>query len=117
MITDKPKRSHHKKRPEVSKPLLGLPDPLEAAQEAARHAQEGNRKLSLAVDTLRSTLETISIAEVDHSTGRPVSAHDLRTLAVQGLDSYSGITGQNWRRHKLTGASRAGDYNLSNLEA
>lgn len=116
-----PKRSHHKKKPDVvevngTKPKLGLPDPLEAAQEAARHAQEGNRKLSLAVDALRTALETITVAEIDHETGLPVSARDLRQLAVDGLDAYSQITGQNWRspRNRIV-ATRVGDRNLGKL--
>ena len=78
-----------------------LSDPLVAAQAGAH-------KLSLAVDALRSALETIAVAEYDHEAGRPVSAQDLRAMAVQGLDAYSAIAGQNWRRHPIIG-SRAGD--------
>jgi hypothetical protein len=117
----KPKRSHHKKKPAVAvtstlvtKPSLGYPDPLAAAQEACRLAQEGSHKLSKAVDALRETLETIAIAEFDHTTRMPVSASDLRGLAVAGLDAYSALIGQNWRRHKLIG-SRAGDRSLARL--
>lgn len=103
--------------PEVpgQKPRLGLPDPLDAAQEEARLAKEGNLKLSRAVDTLRGALETIVIAEMDHSTGLPTTALDLRQLAVTGLNAYSQLTGQNWRKHKLIG-SYAGDRNLNTLE-
>jgi hypothetical protein len=100
----------------VDKPKLGTLDPLESAQETARNAQEGNIKLSRAVDALRSGLETISVAEVDNATGLPVSAKDLRMLAVSTLDAYSKLTGQNWRRHRIV-ESRAGDRNLATLEA
>lgn len=98
------------------KPKLGHLDPLEAAQETARNAQEGNLKLARAVDALRAGLETISIAEIDNTTGLPVSARDLRLLAVSTLDAYSKLTGQNWRRHKIV-ESRVGDRNLASLES
>lgn len=100
----------------LDKPKLGHLDPLEAAQETARNAQEGNLKLARAVDALRSGLETISIAEIDNTTGLPVSARDLRLLAVSALDAYSKLTGQNWRRHKIID-SRVGDRNIATLEA
>lgn len=100
----------------ADKPKMGHLDPLEAAQETARNAQEGNLKLARAVDALRSGLETISIAEVDNTTGLPVSARDLRLLAVSALDAYSKLTGQNWRRHKIID-SRVGDRNIATLEA
>lgn len=103
----KPKRTE--------KPSLGLPDPLEAAQEAARNAQEGNLKLARAVDALRTALETVVVAEVDNTTGLPVTALQLRQLAVEGLDAYSRLTGQNWKRHKLIG-NWAGDRTLHTLE-
>lgn len=99
----------------TDKPRLPHLDPLEAAQEAARHAQEGNRKLALSIDALRQALETIVTAEIDRTTGLPVQARDLRQLAIEGLDAYSQLTGQNWRRVKLTGPSRAGDRNMSRL--
>lgn len=99
----------------TEKPRLPHLDPLEAAQEAARHAQEGNRKLALAVDAMRSALETIAVAEIDRATGLPVTARDLRQLATEGLDAYSALTGQNWRRVKLTGPSRAGDRSMGRL--
>ncbi len=104
------------KRINGEKPSLGLPNPLEAAQEAARNAQEGNLKLARAVDALRSALETIVVAEWDNTTNSPVTAKDLRGMAVEGLDAYSRLTGQNWKRHKLIG-NWAGDRTLSNLEA
>lgn len=101
------------------KPSLGLPDPLWAAQETARCASEGNLKLAKAVDALRETLETIVAAEYDRVTKLPVSATQLRQLAVAGLDRYTAVCGQNWRlaRNKLTGATRAGDRDLTTLEA
>ena len=94
------------------KPRLRLPDPREAAQEVARLAQEGNRKFCLAVDALRGALETIVIAEMDHHTGRPVTAQDLRAIALGGLDSYSALTGQNWRKAKIIG-DRSGDRSIN----
>lgn len=102
----------------TDKPKLGHLDPLESAQETARNAQEGNVKLARAVDALRASLEVIVTAEVDNTTGLPVQAHDLRLLAVQGLDAYSQLTGQNWRlaKNKLVN-SRAGDRNIATLEA
>lgn len=114
----KPKRSHHKKKPAVSPPdavKRNLPplDPNIAALEAEAHAQEGNRKLCMAVDALRSGLETIVIAEMDRKTGLPTSTGDLRRLAIEALDAYSAITGQSWRRAKLSGPTRAGDRSLS----
>lgn len=104
------------KRIPTEKPRLGVPDALEAAQESARLAKEGNLKLSRSVDVLRATLETITQAEQDRQTGLPVSAKDLRMLAVQGLDQYSQISGQNWRRNPLIG-DRSGDRSLEGLEA
>ena len=83
-------------------------DPLVAAQEEALHFKEGNRKLGLAVEAMREALETIVSAEWDHKYGRPVSPDDLRAIATDGLDRYSGIVGQSWRRYRLTGASLAG---------
>lgn len=114
----KAKRSHHKKKPAVAPPEAvkrNLPplDPNIAALEADAHAQEGNRKLCMAVDALRSGLETIVIAEMDRKTGLPTSTVDLRRLAVEALDAYSAITGQSWRRAKLSGPTRAGDRSLN----
>lgn len=85
------------------KPPIPALDPLEAAQEAARHAQEGSLKLSKAVDTLRTGLETIVHAEMDHQTKLPVTLKDLKGIAIEALDAYSQISGQNWRRAKLVG--------------
>lgn len=117
----RPKRSHHKKKaaPVASAAVKrSLPplDPFAAQAEAEAHAQEGNRKLCMAVDALRSGLETIVIAEMDNTTKLPVSALDLRKLAVETLDAYSAITGQSWRRAKLTGPTRAGDRNQNSLK-
>ena len=101
----------------MARPPLGLPDPLWAAQEAARCAMEGNLKLAQSVEALRQTLETIVHAEFNNAEKRPVTAAELRELATSGLDAYSRICGQNWRRAKLTGPTRAGDRDLSTLEA
>lgn len=99
----------------LEKPSLGHLDPLQAAQDAARNAQEGNLKLAKAVEVLRLAHETICIAEIDTQTGLPVSTTDLRALSVEALDAYSAICGQSWRRAKLTGTSRAGDRNMATL--
>jgi hypothetical protein len=99
----------------ADKPRIGLPDPLEATQEAARLAQNGNLKLAKAVDCLRQGLETIVTAEMDRRTGLAVSAKELRMLAAATLDAYSAICGQSWRRHKLIG-DRSGDRDLSTLD-
>lgn len=122
----KPKRSHHKKKPLADipfalpkKPAIPNLDPNDASvwQEAARLAQEGNTKLARAVDALRECLQLIVIAEMDNHTKLPVTARDLRTLAAEGLDAYSAITGQNWRhsRNQVV-RSRAGDRNQGTLE-
>jgi hypothetical protein len=95
----------------TQKPPLPPLDPLEQAQEAARLAQEGSYKLSKAVDVLRATLETIVQAEVDRKTGLRVNTQDLRGIAVSGLDEYSVISGQNWRRSKLLGNWAGGTGN------
>ena len=106
------KRKYTKRNKRNLPPL----DPQAAAREVEAHAQEGNRKLCMAVDTLRSGLETIVRAEVDNLTGLPTSTVDLRKLAVEALEAYSQITGQNWRRNKLTGPTRAGDRNQNSLK-
>jgi hypothetical protein len=97
-----------------AKPTLGVPDSLDAARETARHMAEGNRKLCLAVEGLRKGLEVIAHAEWDATTQKPVGPRELRALAVEALDAYSELTGQNWRRNPLIG-SRAGDRNLATL--
>src|SRR5271168_1347108 len=97
------KRKYTKRKIETVKRNLPPLDPFAAAKEADAHAQEGNRKLCMAVDALRSGLETIVRAEVDNLTGLPTTTVDLRKLAVEALEAYSAITGQNWRRSKLTG--------------
>src|SRR5271170_8393623 len=99
----------------VAKRNLPPLDPNAAAIEAEAHAMEGNRKLCMAVDALRSGLETIVIAEMDRLTGLPTTPTDLRKLAVEALNAYSAITGQNWRRVKLSGPTRAGDRNQNSL--
>lgn len=112
------KRKYTKRQvvPAVKRNLPPL-DPQAAAKEAEAHAQEGNRKLCLAVDTLRSGLETIVIAEMDNATGLPTTATDLRKLAVETLNAYSALTGQSWRRVKLSGPTRARDKNLNSLKS
>lgn len=103
----------------VEKPSIGLPDPQEAIAETARLAQEGNRKLCLAIDVMRDALEQIVCASApgvfDRQTGQPVSSMDLGNMAMAGLDSYSRLTGQSWRlaKNKLTGPSRAGDRSMN----
>lgn len=117
------KRKYKKRRktatPQVQvdppeKPDLPALNPLDVAIETARNAQEGNRKLSLSVDALRSALETIVMAEIDTRTGLPVSTKDLRQIAIEGLDAYSALVGQSWRRNKII-TSRAGDRDTSTL--
>jgi hypothetical protein len=104
----KPKRKYTRRVKPDSLPAL---DALQAAQETARNAQEGNLKLARAVDTLRTTLETIVVAEMDRTTGLPTTAKDLRGIAVQGLNAYSQLSGQSWRRHKLIGNWAGGTGN------
>ena len=120
-VSAKPKRSHHKKKAAVpvKKPNLPNLDPNDAAvwQEAARLAQEGNTKLARAIDALRECLQIIVVAEMDNQTKLPVTARDLRALAAEGLDAYSALTGQNWRRPRnQVVRTRAGDRNQSTLE-
>lgn len=95
------------------KPKLGVPDSLEAAQECARLAQEGNVKLARAVDILRGAMEIAIIAEVDNQTGRLVTLQDLKGILSAGLDEYSRLTGQNWRlpKNKLQGSWAGGTGN------
>ena len=99
----------------VDKPKMPRLDPLEAAQERERLANIGNRKLSLAVDVLRSGLETVVIAEMDNVTRLPTTTADLRKIAIAALNRYSDISGQSWRRHKIVD-TRVGDRDLSTLE-
>ena len=125
-----PKRSHHKKKPTLSatavlgaaitsKPHLGLPDELDATQEACRLAQEGNVKLARSVDVMRAALEMIATLSqpgmIDRQTNLAISTNDLGNMALEALNAYSHLTGQSWKRHKLIG-SRAGDRNLNGLE-
>lgn len=92
---------------------IGVPDSLEAAQECARLAQEGNTKLARAVDILRGAMEIALMAEVDNQTGRLVTLQDLRGILSAGLDEYSRLTGQNWRspKNKLVGSWAGGTGN------
>jgi hypothetical protein len=115
MMPVKKKPGRPKKLQSGPKPNLPALDPHAAAKEVEAHAAEGNRKLCMAVDALRSGLETIVAAEMDNTTGLPATAYDLRTLAVEALNAYSQLTGQNWRRVKLSGPTRAGDRNQSTL--
>ena len=104
--------SKPKKKPEL--PAL---DPLESALETARCAQEGNRKLSVAVDLLREGLERIAHAEYDHQSGRWVTAEQLREIAAETMDAYGKHTGQNWRlaKNKVV-RTRAGDRSLTGFD-
>lgn len=90
------------------KPPIGLPDPLQAALESQRLAQEGNVKLSRSVDALRTACETVVIAEVDNTTGRAVTVTDLKGIVIAALNEYSRISGQSWKRHKLVGSWAGG---------
>ena len=99
----------------AAKPKLPALDPLAAAQEEALHAKTGALRLGRAVDALRTGLETIVVAEMDMQTKLPVSAQQLRQLALEALDAYTQVSGQSWRRHKLIG-SYAGDRDLTTLE-
>ncbi len=101
------------KKASVDKPKLGLPDSLEAAQECARLAQEGNHKLARCVDALRTAAELVVIAEVDNRTGAPVTTQDLKGIMIAALDEYSRITAQNWRspKNKLIGSWAGGTGN------
>lgn len=110
------KRGPNKPKVVADKPKLGMLDPLEAAQDQARQAMEGNRKLALAVDVMRSGLELIVVAEYDRETQLPTTTKDLRMMAVAALNEYSQIVGQSWRTHKLSGPTRAGDRNLNTLD-
>lgn len=93
------------------KPAIGLPDPLQAAQEEARNAKEGAHKLGRAVEALRVGLETVVMAQMDRQTGLPTTTADLRGIAVDALNAYSLICGQNWQRHRLIG-NWAGDRSV-----
>lgn len=68
-----------------AKPNLPPLNELAAAQEACRHAQEGNIKLARTIDFLREGLQTISIAEWDRVAGREVLASELRSMARETL--------------------------------
>lgn len=109
-------KAKRKAAPATDKPKLGLPDPLEAAQECARLAQEGNHRLAQAVDALRTALEVIVIAEYDRTTGQPTTTKDLRGIAVDGLNAYSAISGQSWKKHKLVGNWAGGTGNAAVTE-
>lgn len=53
----------------------------------------------------------ILLAEIDNATRLPVTTRDLKGLAVEALDKYSQVSGQDWRRAKLRG-SLAGDRSI-----
>lgn len=115
------KRSHHKKKIAPATPKLkpNLPplDELAAAQEAARHALEGNGKLQRGCDVLRKCLQTIMVAEMDNQTRLPVTARELRALAAEGLAEFGALAGQDWRSPKnRVVETRAGDINQATLE-
>lgn len=96
----------------AEKPPLPSLDPYEQAREAARLAQEGNLKLCRAVEVLREAMELAIMAEVDNTTGQMVTPKQLREILTVGLDEYSRLTHQSWRRNKIV-HSRAGDRDLS----
>lgn len=96
----------------TEKPPLPSLDPMEQAREAARLAQEGNLKLCRAVEVLREAMELAIMAEVDNTTGQMVTPKQLREILVTGLDEYSRLTHQSWRRNKIV-HTRAGDRDLS----
>lgn len=96
----------------VEKPPMPALDPMEAARESARVAQEGNLKLCRAVEVLREAMELAVMAEVDNTTGQLVTPKQLREILVTGLDEYSRLTHQSWRRNKII-HTRAGDRDLS----
>jgi hypothetical protein len=107
------------KKPRVlapgEKPDLPALDPLEAAQAAARNAQEGNVKLARVIDALREGLEVIAVAEWDHQRNSPVAPSELRAMAIGALDRMSSITGQGWRRNPIV-KTRVGDKSISAAE-
>lgn len=105
LVQKSPGASDGEKKP------IGLPDPLEAAQEAQRLAQEGNVKLARSIDVLRMAVETIVSAERDNTTGLAVTAEDLRGIAIAGLNEYSRVSGQSWKRHKIVGNWAGGTGN------
>jgi hypothetical protein len=92
-------RAKKAKEPKKKPPLPPL-DPVQQALEAGRHAIEGNRKLTLAIDALREAVQEIVYAEMDYTVKppRPMTSVDLRRLAAEALDVYSSMTGQDWRK-------------------
>lgn len=94
------------------RPPLPALDPMEQAREAGRLAQEGNLKLCRAVEVLREAMELAIMAEVDNTTGQMVTPKQLREILTVGLDEYSRLTHQSWRRNKII-HTRAGDRDLS----
>jgi hypothetical protein len=104
------KRRRKLKASPALKPNLPPLDGLAAAQEACRHAQEGNVKLSRTVDYLRQTLQTLAVAEWDRELNAPVSPADLRKMAAEALSAIW----PDWRRRQVV-TTRAGsaDHDLS----
>jgi hypothetical protein len=78
------KRAPSKRR---LKPNLPPLDSLAAAQEACRHAQEGNVRLSRTVDLLREGLQTLPVAEWDRELNVAVSPAELRKMAQDTLSA------------------------------
>jgi hypothetical protein len=93
------------------KPPMPALDPLEAALESARNAQEGNVKLARAVEALREGLETVVNAEWDHTENRAVTPRELREIAITALDAYTALVGQSWRRNPIV-KTRVGDRSI-----
>lgn len=92
--------------PTAEKPRLMHLEPLAAAQEAARNAQEGSVKLSRSIDECRKVLQMIASAEWDNERNRPVLAEDLRKMAQAFLSE------RGWRTLIET---RVGDRNMASL--
>ena len=118
--TPKPRKTKQQAAPpaEKPKPKPNIPplDEVAALREAARLAQEGNAKLAKAIDTLRSGLQVISVAEWDHETNLSVSPSKLRQMAAETLSAAGQLAGQNWLipRNQVV-HSRAGraDHDMS----
>lgn len=93
------------------KPKLPPLDADKAAAEANRHAIEGNRKLTLAIDGLRLAVQEMELAEWDHVKKREVTAADLRRMATEALNQYGRSTKTPPSRRRIV-PSHVGDRNL-----
>lgn len=99
---------------EKAKPKLPPLDPNVSLREAYNLATEGSIKLSRGIDILRRHLQTIVQAEVDNTTGLPVSAKQLRMLAAEALAEFANHAGQPASKRVID--SRAGDRSQSTFE-